>query len=45
MNKQVKELQNLFSWAELYKATFKTVEYNRTQKEIEELRVKMFKKK
>lgn len=41
MNQQIKELQNLYSWAEFYKLNNNTKAYESTQKEIEVLRSKV----
>ncbi len=41
MRKEVKELQNLFSWAEFYKINNNTKSYEQVQKEIEVLRSKV----
>mgnify|MGYP001608257087 CR=1 FL=1 len=41
MNSQIKELQNLYSWAELYKLNQNKKAYESVQKEIEVLRVKV----
>lgn len=41
MNEQIKELQNLYSWAEFYKINNNTKSYEATQKDIELLRSKV----
>ncbi len=41
MRKEMKELQNLYSWAELYKMNQNKKAYEEVQKEIEVLRGKV----